>query len=167
MLVLASFVLLSTKTTKTTKNFTQLPCDADLSLLSLPPLPEEPNKQFENGTRFYGSFNQNNKLTGKGILEFPNGNRYDGEFKNGKRTGCGRYSYLQKDSPYEYYIGQYVKDQPNGVGRLRWKNGNEYRGNFKDSKCEGEGIFQSASGSSKSGVWKKGDLLKDKNISCN
>lgn len=163
MLVLAPFILLRTKTTE---NFTQLPCDAELSSLSLPPLPDKPDREFKNGTRFYGSFDQNNKLTGKGILLFKDGNRYDGEFKNDKRDGCGRYSFLTKTSSHQYYVGEYVEDKRNGLGRLRWKNGDEYRGNFKKERCDGYGVFQFTNGSFKSGVWQEGNLPEE-NISCN
>ena len=164
MLMSAFFILLRTKTTE---NFTQLPCDSDLSLLSLPPLPDKPDKKFEKGINFYGSFDQNSKISGKGILLFKDSSRYDGEFKNDKRNGCGRFSFPIETSSYQYYIGQYVNDQRNGLGRLRWKNGDEYRGNFKNGKCNGYGVFQFVNGSFKSGVWEKGYLLKDKNISCN
>nr|WP_242055484.1 MULTISPECIES: hypothetical protein [Nostocales] len=163
MFVLAPLILLSTKTTE---NFTQLPCDAELSSSSLPPLPEKPDKEFDEGTKFYGSFDQNKKLSGKGILLFKNGSRYDGKFKNGKYDGCGIYSYLIENTSYRYYIGQYVNGNRNGLGRLKWKNGDEYRGNFKDDKCEGNGVFKSANGASKSGLWHQDNLLGE-NISCN
>nr|WP_246605586.1 hypothetical protein [Sphaerospermopsis torques-reginae] len=97
---------------------------------------------------------------------FTNGSRYDGEFKNGKRYGCGRFVYPVNISYYEYYIGQFVNDKFNGLGKIKWKDGSEYRGHFRDSKCDGKGIFQFPDGSFKSGVWQNGDLL-DSNISCN
>ncbi|WP_348535438.1 hypothetical protein [Komarekiella delphini-convector] len=163
MLVLASFTLLSIKTTE---NFTQLPCDAEPSLFSLPALPDEAYTMHIDGSKYHGYLVQNQKLTGKGTLLFKSGNRYDGELKNGQRDGCGRYSFLAETISHQYYIGQYVNDKPEGRGRLRWKNGNEYRGDFKDGKCEGYGVFEFANGSSKSGVWQKGNLLAEKIISC-
>ncbi len=164
MVVLAPLILLSTKTTE---NFTQLPCDAKLPLSDLPALPSKPDRTFKNNISYYGSSDENNNFRGKGILIFENGDRYDGNFKNHKRDGCGRFSFMG-GNVYEYYIGQYVDDQPNGLGRLRWKNGDEYRGNFKDYECEGKGVFKSANGYSKSGIWHKGNLLGDNiSISCN
>jgi serine/threonine protein kinase len=166
ILVLAPLILLSTKTTE---NFTQLPCDAKLSSLelNLPKLPDKPDRKFKNNISYYGSSDENNNFSGKGILVFKNGDRYDGDFKNHKRDGCGRFSFIG-GNVYEYYIGQYVDDRPNGLGKLRWKNGDEYRGNFKDYECEGEGVFKPANGSSKSGIWHKGNLLGDNiSISCN
>ncbi len=164
MLVLAPFIMLRTKTTE---NFTQLPCDAELSLLPLPTLPDEAYTMGKGGSKYHGYLVHNKKLTGKGTLLFKNGDRYDGELKNDKRDGCGRYSFLTETISHQDYIGQYVNDKPEGLGRLRWKNGNEYRGNFKDGKCEGDGVFQFANGSFKSGVWQKGNLSGEKIISCN
>ncbi|QYX32186.1 protein kinase domain-containing protein [Sphaerospermopsis torques-reginae] len=149
--------------TVSTENFVQLPCS---SQVSVPSLSTTPNATFKDGTKYYGSLDKNNLFVGKGTMIFTNGSRYDGEFKNGKRYGCGRFVYPVNISYYEYYIGQFVNDKFNGLGKIKWKDGSEYRGHFRDSKCDGKGIFQFPDGSFKSGVWQNGDLL-DSNISCN
>ncbi|MFM2063970.1 MAG: hypothetical protein RLZZ507_3641 [Cyanobacteriota bacterium] len=149
--------------TVSTENFIQLPCG---SQVSVPSLSSTPNYTFEDGTKYYGSLDEKNLFIGKGTMIFTDGSRYDGDFKNSKRHGCGKFSYPVNISSYEYYIGQFVNDKFNGLGKIKWKDGSEYRGHFRDSKCDGKGIFQFPDGSFKSGVWQNGDLLGS-NISCN
>nr|WP_292859967.1 hypothetical protein [Nostoc sp. LPT] len=101
---------------------------------------------------------------------FQDNSRYDGEFKNGKRHGCGKFlsppDTSSSEYSYEYYIGNFVNDNFDGLGKIKWKDGGEYTGQFRNGKCEGKGTFKLADGTSRSGVWKKGNLL-DSNISCN
>jgi eukaryotic-like serine/threonine-protein kinase len=147
---------------ETKEEFTELPCGSEISITDLP---TTPTKKFEDGNEYYGDLNNKGDLNGKGTMVFNNGNRYDGEFKNGLRNGCGKFSYGEGYS-VKYYIGEYVNDKYHGLGKIKWKDGSEYRGNFKEDKCDGQGILQLADGSIKSGIWQNGDLLGS-NITCN
>ncbi len=163
MLVLVLFIQLPDNTTD---NFSQLPCDAKLASLSSSQLADrKSDKTYPDGSVYYGSLDKDNP-SGKGTRIFNDGSRYDGEFKNGKRYGCGKFLYPQNISSYEYYIGQFVNDKFDGLGKIKWKDSSEYRGQFRDGKCEGKGTFQFANGTFRSGVWKQGDLLGS-NVSCN
>jgi len=74
---------------------------------------------------------------GFGTITFPNGNRYEGRWVNGKRTGPGKYFY-SNGSRYE---GEVQEGHLHGRGVLTFANGNHYEGEFKFGKREGRGIF--------------------------
>ena len=48
--------------------------------------------EWNNGERYEGEW-KNDLKDGKGIHYFPNGERYEGEFKNGNAEGKGIYYY--------------------------------------------------------------------------
>lgn len=141
-----------------------LPCSSELTSL---PSTRKPDRTYPDGTEYYGAIDKNNKLFGKGVMIFKNGSRYDGEFNKSQRNGCGILLYPPSTNySKDTYVGQFVNDNFEGLGKIRWKDGREYRGNFKAGYCEGQGIFQSADGSFKSGIWQKGEL-PGSNLSCN
>ncbi len=47
---------------------------------------------YPDGSRYEGDFLQN-KPHGEGVFHYPNGDRYNGQFRNGLRNGAGRLSY--------------------------------------------------------------------------
>ena len=67
---------------------------------------------FLNGYKYIGEW-KNNKLHGQGTLTFPNGNKFNGEFKGGL---------------------------PNGKGIYTWSDGKKYIGEYNNSKMEGKGL---------------------------
>ena len=86
---------------------------------------------YENGNYYIGKW-LNNKMHGKGIEYYKNGNiKYEGDFVNGKYEGDGKYIY-EKDY---YYIGQFLNDKRHGKGILFYKNGDiKYEGDFVNDK---------------------------------
>ena len=56
----------------------------------------------------------NNKLEGRGIFTWPDGRKYEGEYKNDKKEGYGIFN---------------------------WNNGNQYKGFWMNGKQHGEGEF--------------------------
>ena len=53
------------------------------------------------------------------MFHFPSGDRYDGEWANGKMSGTGQYFY----GAGEYYEGQWNKDHKDGDGIYHFDDG--------------------------------------------
>lgn len=117
--------------------------------------------RYKNGVIYYGDFIEGKPADGKGTMVYPSGNRYDGEYKDGDRSGCGVFDF----SNGRRYIGQFKADQFNGKGTWILETGERYIGEFKNNQCDGKGIFIFFNGSSKAGLWEKGELLND-DLSC-
>ena len=61
--------------------------------------------------------------TGRGTAFYPNGDIYEGSYKNGIRKGKGTYSYFRKnedDEPVESdkYEGDFIKNKKHGIGNM-------------------------------------------------
>ncbi len=129
-------------------------------------LPQKPDFAYPNGSKFYGELKGNGTpADGRATILFPNGNRYDGEFQNGQRNGCGTFKY----SGFGVYMGEFENDKLSGIGELKLQNGNRYRGEFSQSKCQGEGVFLYADGRAVTGSWNAGNYSgsADGSPSCN
>ncbi len=130
----------------------------------VPPLPSTPSWKTATA-KFYG-FQNVRQPTGKGIMTYPNVkagyNRYDGELKNGKFSGCGTYTFANGDR----YIGQFDDNNFQGIGKFVYKEGCQYIGEFKKNKFDGQGTFTHKDGSLNRGTWQKGILEGNNRISC-
>jgi tetrahydromethanopterin S-methyltransferase subunit F len=135
-----------------------LPCNE-------PPLPnvsaQTPDYIYENGTEFYGEFAGNVPTDGRGTMIFANGDRYDGEYQDGRRNGCGTFTF---DNGRQY-VGQFENDLFEGLGIWTLETGDRYVGEFYANKCHGEGTFQFTDGSSETGTWHNGSLVNG-DLSC-
>jgi hypothetical protein len=136
-----------------------LPCD------ELPPSPllhKIPDYKYNDGSKFYGEFADGLPADGRGTMVFSNGDRYDGEYKNGSRNGCGTFTFANR----RQYVGQFQSDQFQGMGIWKLENGDRYIGEFQDNKCNGRGTYLFADRSFKVGMWQDGELVGG-NLSCN
>lgn len=73
---------------------------------------------------YTGDLNKEGLPHKNGTITFPNGNRYEGQWHNGKRTGYGKYFY-SNGSKYE---GEVLDGHLHGYGILTFANGNHYEG---------------------------------------
>jgi serine/threonine protein kinase len=127
-----------------------------------PPLPSgEADYEYPDGTRYYGAVRQGLPTDGKATMVFPSGNRYDGEFQNGQRNGCGTLTFTNGRS----YMGQFKDDQFNGQGVWTLETGDRYVGSFLNNRCHGEGTFFFANGDTEQGRWQNGKLI-DGDLQC-
>jgi hypothetical protein len=113
-----------------------------------------------NGDKYVGEF-KDGKQDGQGTYYYLadnqfKGYKYVGEYKDGKRNGQGTFTYPDG----EKYVGEYRDDQRNGQGTYSFVNGNKYVGEFRDGKYNGQGIIYSATGKIKeSGIYKDDTLV--------
>jgi len=75
-------------------------------------------------------------------LELPNGDRYEGETRDGKMEGWGIYTFVNGDR----YEGQFLDNRISGKGTMSYQNGNRYSGDFKSGMKHGNGVFTFANG---------------------
>ena len=94
----------------------------------------------------------------------PNGNKYTGEFKDGKFNGLGTFIYFTGSK----YVGEFKNDRMEGQGTHTFASGVKHVGEFKDDKFNGRGITYSANGSvEKSGIFKDFTLVTSQYIDPN
>jgi serine/threonine protein kinase len=107
---------------------------------------------YSDGMKYTGDW-KNNKYDGTGVLIFPNGHKYSGSFRAGMFNGKGTYNF----SSGEKFVGQFVDDKRNGYGTVYFADGRKYEGNFINGYQEGFGtIYDSKGVKVYSGQWEKG-----------
>jgi WD40 repeat protein len=122
-----------------------------------PPLPSLPSQRpgyYKHG-EYYGSIETTSPPNEQLTLILPSGDRYDGEFANGKRNGCGTYTFANGN----HYVGEFLDDKFHGQGEYFGRDGKFYRGEFSEGKCQGQGTLTLADGTSKTGEWQNGNLI--------
>ena len=104
---------------------------------------------------------QKDRLCGFGRCIYSGGDRYQGYFSGGKRSGVGTMIFSQfasllqtlQESTYE---GNWIGTKKNGQGIETWPNGYIYKGEFKNSEWNGQGILTFPDGSTYEGEWVNG-----------
>lgn len=87
---------------------------------------------------------------GTGTYSFPNGDRYEGEWRNTTRHGRGTY-YFAIGSRYE---GDWHYGEIHGRGTMYYADGARYEGEWKDGDFDGQGTLYYADGDRYEGEWK-------------
>lgn len=77
---------------------------------------------------------------GEGVLEYSNGDKYEGNFKEGKFDGKGKYTFQAGD----VYEGNFSQDKFSGTGKYTFANGDIYEGDFKNDLFHGKGKLKTA-----------------------
>ena len=72
--------------------------------------------------------------TGKGTYTSARGNKYVGEYKEGKMDGQGTYTYADGRK----YVGEYKDDMYNGQGTYTYADGTIKKGLWKNDEFVGE-----------------------------
>ena len=109
---------------------------------------------FPNGIRYVGEWRYG-KYEGQGTYTYGigkwEGDKYKGKFRDGYRNGQGTYTWSDGDK----YVGEFKGDKPNGQGTYTWSDGRKYEGRFKDGKKHGRGTFTSIKGYKYVGEWRR------------
>jgi hypothetical protein len=90
-------------------------------------------------------------------FDYPDGSRYEGETKDGKRHGQG--TWTRPDGTR--YVGMWKNDKPEGQGTISWPDGRKYVGEWKAGKRHGYGTDIHPDGHSLEGEWAEGEYVKE------
>ena len=89
---------------------------------------------YSNGNKYIGEWH-NGKKHGQGTSIFFNGNKYTGEYKRNIREGEGVFLHYNGD----LYVGNFKNNLRHGKGTYFFSNGEQYHGEWKNDKREGYG----------------------------
>ena len=85
-------------------------------------------------------------------IEYDGGDVYEGETRNGKRHGKGKYTW----SDGSFYDGEWKDDRKDGNGKQSHPDGTCYDGGWKDDKMDGFGVLVYFNQSRYEGHWSEG-----------
>jgi hypothetical protein len=103
--------------------------------------------EFQNGEKYEGYFEYGDK-SGKGIQTWSDGEFYDGYWKNSKYDGQGTY-YSKK----ALTVGEWKENFVHGFSRIEFENGKIYEGEWKYGKFHGKGTYTWPDGKTYEGEW--------------
>jgi hypothetical protein len=93
---------------------------------------------------------------GRGTMIFvETGERYEGSWVEGKRTGYGRVTYANGDS----FNGEWLNDRKQGTGTYNFADGRVLSSKWLNDQAEGTGTMKLPSSESYSGRWEGGELV--------
>ena len=108
-----------------------------------------------SGSVFAGCI-KGNCENGFGTYNWSNGDKYVGEWKNGKRYGKGKLTW----SDGVTYEGEWKNNKMHGKGTYIWKNGDKYVGELKNDQQSGLGTKTYNDGRIEHGIWDGWTLIK-------
>ncbi|MBC8306319.1 MAG: caspase family protein [Pelagibacterales bacterium] len=94
------------------------------------------------------------KPHGQGTITWTNGDSYNGEWQNGKRTGYGNLIFTLDNG--DKYIGELYNNLWDGQGTYIYKAGDKYVGGYNNGKMEGQGTYTWVNGDKYEGQHKDG-----------
>eukprot|EP01088_Endostelium_zonatum_P007635 TRINITY_DN19975_c0_g1_i1.p1 TRINITY_DN19975_c0_g1~~TRINITY_DN19975_c0_g1_i1.p1 ORF type:complete len:302 (+),score=54.53 TRINITY_DN19975_c0_g1_i1:163-1068(+) len=104
---------------------------------------------------------RNEKSQNNTIKKIPDGAVYEGQWRNGKLEGVGKYSYPDGG----FYIGDFKDNRFEGKGTRRYLNGEFYEGQWKDGNKHGKGRVVYPDGRAMDEEWYAGKKLINPNNS--
>jgi hypothetical protein len=123
------------------------PCSKDVPLLSWDNC--QGSKTNPEGQKYVGEF-KDGKPNGQGTVTFANGDKYVGEFNGGDADGQGTYTFANGGK----YVGENKNGKGNGQGTYTWASGEKYVGEFMDAKKWGKGTLTFPNGGKYVGEFK-------------
>ena len=98
--------------------------------------------------------------TGQGTYTYPSGDKYVGEWKDGKSHGQGTYTFGKGEWEGNKYVGEWMNGMNHGQGTYTWADGRKYVGEWTNDKMHGQGTFTSADGSTiKEGLFENDEFV--------
>jgi hypothetical protein len=111
---------------------------------------DKSEEKVKNGV-YTGDKNEKGLYSGQGKMEYPNGDVFEGEWKNNMRDGKGKITFVNQST----YDGMWSKDEINGQGTYKYFNEDVYEGVFNKGIRSGHGKMSYANGDVYTGNWKK------------
>lgn len=106
--------------------------------------------KFLNIQGYVGERNELGQRDGFGRTLLPNGDQYEGQYRDGFRHGKGTYQFVSGAQ----YSGDWKKNAKHGNGKFNFPDGSSYCGNWKDNKMHGLGKYSYSNGDIYEGTWK-------------
>ena len=116
-------------------------------------------KKYKDGQ--YEGIIINGKRELRGIMNYKNGGKYEGQWKNDKRHGKGVFISQNYNNPNLMgikYEGEFNNDKIEGYGIGKYSSGDKYEGEWKNNKQYGRGVLNYVGGGKYVGEWKNGKL---------
>lgn len=104
---------------------------------------------YGNGNRYEGSF-RNGTENGHGTFYAANGDRFEGYFKDGKENGRGTIVFASGAS----YEGEFKDGKKDGQGKYYWNDGSQFEGRYQQDRRHGQGKYIWADGSQYEGEYR-------------
>ncbi|KAF4665684.1 hypothetical protein FOL46_003514 [Perkinsus olseni] len=113
---------------------------------------------YPNGDVYEGHFKDGMK-SGDGVYTHKSGNTYEGSYEEGKKHGMGKYTMVEGGS---YYHGSFARGLYNGKGTMMYgESGDVYTGEWKDGLRHGTGTYVYRRGqASITGSWKDDRIVE-------
>ncbi len=96
---------------------------------------------------YIGERNAFNRFHGQGTYKYTNGNVYEGEWVDGRKSGQGTQTWANG----EKYTGAWSNNREHGQGTKTWPNGDSYTGEWLQGKMSGQGTYKWANGDTYTG----------------
>lgn len=104
--------------------------------------------EYENGDKYDGEVQAEMKH-GRGILHYKNGGKYDGQWVDDKRHGHGENTWANEDR----YVGNWKENQRHGEGTMFYHNKGKYVGEWAKDRRHGHGSNRWPNGLRYEGCW--------------
>ncbi|HFA50652.1 MAG TPA: peptidase C14 caspase catalytic subunit p20 [Bacteroidetes bacterium] len=107
--------------------------------------------QYANGNRYVGDFAEG-RPNGNGILYCSNGNKYLGHWEDSYRQGRGKFLFREG----HVYVGQFRRNMFHGEGTMSYANGDRYEGRWEGNLPNGQGKYFFKKGGRYEGGFRQG-----------
>ena len=115
----------------------------------------------DDGTKFYGAIEKDFKANGIGYEISENGEIFFGIYRNNRPYGYGENHFKEG----YYYKGNMNGDKFNGLFEILFDNNDFYYGQIENTQFNGFGLYRSANGDVKQGLWKN-DNFEESLVFC-
>ena len=93
---------------------------------------------------------------GWGTCTMPNGDRYEGEWRDSELHGRATFTGTNGDR----YEGDWRDNKKHGRGTYTWSRGDRYEGDWRDNKKHGRGTYTWPAGNSETCEWRNNEVVK-------